>query len=121
MDSVSVAKRMGTGVFLQTSVLAGPSYGIADRFPPERLVGILSGEHPFPRPHPPPIAAQQLQELGGQLDIAALVALAQLDANHHPLAVNVGGAQMHHFTDLYSGTVHGAEDDMVSKGRCRLQ
>jgi len=55
------------------------------------------------------------------LDIAVLVAFAQLDADHHPLAVNVGGAQMHRFTDAHPGAVHGAEDDMVSKGGSRLQ
>ena len=69
-----VAKRMGTYVLLQTSALAGLSDGIADCIPRERLVGILSGEHPFPGPYFPPIATQQFQELGGQLNIAALVA-----------------------------------------------
>lgn len=55
------------------------------------------------------------------MDIAALVAFTQLDANHHPLAVDVGGAQMHRLTDTHPGTVHGAEDDMVREGRSRLQ
>jgi hypothetical protein len=61
--------------------------------------GDLHREHPFPRPHFPPIATQQFQQLGGQLDIAMLMAFTQLDADHHPLAVNVVWAQMHGFTD----------------------
>jgi len=55
------------------------------------------------------------------LHIAVLVAFAELDADHHPLAVNVGGPQMHRLTDAHPGAVHGAEDDVVSKGRSRLQ
>src|SRR5215467_4948831 len=49
------------------------------------------------------------------------MAFTQLDANHHTLAVDVGRAQMHSLTDTQPGTVHGAEDDMVSKGRSSLQ
>ena len=49
------------------------------------------------------------------------MAFTQLDANHHTLAVDVGRAQMHSLTDTHPGTVHGAEDDMVSKGRSSLQ
>jgi hypothetical protein len=65
MDRIGVAKRMRTWAFLQTGALASLSDGALDCIPRERLVGILSGEHPFPRPRLPPIAAQQLQELGG--------------------------------------------------------
>src|SRR5215831_5197842 len=49
------------------------------------------------------------------------MAFTQLDTNHHPLAVDVGWPQMHGLADPHAGTVHRAEDDMVSKGRSSLQ
>src|SRR5215831_2568123 len=49
------------------------------------------------------------------------MAFTQLDTNHHPLAVDVGWPQMHGLADPHARTVHGAEDDMVSKGRSSLQ
>src|SRR5215467_13445752 len=111
---------MRSHVLLEPSTPAGLSHGIADSISTERLIGNLSRKHPFPRPDFSPIAAQQFQQLGRQLDITSLVALAQLNADHHPLAVDIGCTQMHSLTDAHPGAVHGAEDDMVRKGRSGL-
>ena len=61
MHSVGVSKRMGAYMLLQTGALAGLRYGIVDRRPVERTVGMFSWEHPFHWPHLSPIAPQQFQ------------------------------------------------------------
>ena len=60
----------------------------------DRLAGHIAREEPVPsgRIHSPP-AAQDLQQSWGEHHVAILLALALLDANDHPLAVDVGGLQ----------------------------
>ena len=112
---------MGTGFLGQSSTLAGTLNGLADCVPAQRLVGILSREQPFSRSLFTPISAQEFQQPGGELDVAVFVTLALLDANHQPLAVDVGSAQMEGFIDAHTGTVHRAEDHAVSKRGSRFE
>src|SRR3954467_14513141 len=112
---------MGTYELFQTGPLTGPSHRVAYGSAADGLAGNISWKHPFSRTHLPPIASQQFQQLRGQLDIAALMAFAQFDADHHPLSVDVGGAQMHRLADTHASAVHGAEDDVMRKRRSRLQ
>jgi len=44
-----------------------------------------------------------------------------LDPNHHALAINVRRPQMNSLTDAHASAIHGAENDMVRKGRSGLQ
>jgi len=55
------------------------------------------------------------------LDVAVLAPFALLDADHHALAVDVGGAQMHRLAHPHAGTAHRAEDDVMREGRSGLQ
>src|SRR5258708_38171551 len=92
-----------------------------DGLPAQRLVGDLTWEHQILWPYFPPIATQQFQQLGGEWDVAILMAFTQLEADHHTLAVDVACAQMHGLTYAHPGTVHGDEDDMAMKGRRGLE
>jgi len=82
---------------------------------------VLPREEPFLRLDLPPIRAQQFQQLGGELDIAVPISLALFDANHHALAVDVSSPQMQRLADAHPRAIHGAEDDVVSKGGSRLE
>jgi len=55
----------------------------------ERPLLIAAGKKPMLRPGEPPIGAQDLQELRREHDVAVLAALALLDPDHHPPAINV--------------------------------
>jgi hypothetical protein len=52
----------------------------------------LSLEEPLHRPVRSPVLSQPAQEIRGQHDVAVLAALALLDPDDHPLAVDVFGA-----------------------------
>src|ERR1700674_2988652 len=121
MHGVVVAYRVRARVLPQTSALAGMGNGLADGFSAQRLVENLSWEQPLLRPYGPPIRAQQLQQLGRELDIAVLMTLALLNPDHHALAVDVGNPQMEGLADAHPGAVHGAEDHAVSKGGSGFQ
>ena len=121
MNGVGVPQRVGTCGLRQAGTFAGASHGIGHGVAGQRLVGNLTREHPWLGAHSAPITAQQFQQLGGQLDVAILPALALLNPNHHPLAVNVGSAQMHSFADAPSGAVHRAEDHVVRERWSSLQ
>ena len=72
--------------------------------------GTIAGEEPRLGPaHAPPVA-QDLQQLGRQHHVAVLLAFALLDADDHPLAVDVGGLQMNRFRDAQAGGIAGGQD-----------
>ena len=53
----------------------------------------LAGEEPAFGTYPAPVLAQLLQEPGRERDVAVLVALALVDAQAHPLRVDIADAQ----------------------------
>ena len=50
---------------------------------------VAAGKEPVRRPGQPPVGPQDRQQLRRQHDVAVLAALALLDPDHHPAAVDV--------------------------------
>ena len=74
-----------------TRAVHGP---LRDRFP-----RAIAGKEPGPgSAHPPPVA-QDRQQSRGQHHVAIFPALALLDAEDHPLAINDGNREPHGFGD----------------------
>jgi hypothetical protein len=91
MDGKRVAKGMWRDWFGETGqtkgFLAGLLYGALR----DRPIVANTGKQPLLRANGSPVAAQDLQQLGREHDISILAALAMLDTNNHPGAVD-GGA-----------------------------
>ena len=60
--------------------------------------------------HAPPVAAQRLQQLGREHDVAIFLSLALFDTDDHALAVDVGGLQADGLGDAQAGGVAGGQD-----------
>jgi hypothetical protein len=71
----------------------------------ERPILVTAGKQPALRPGQPPIAAQNPQELRREHDVTVFAALALLDPDHHPLAVDIGDLQQNHLGDAQSGGI----------------
>ena len=87
----------------------------------ERPFLVAAGKQPALRAGEPPVAAQNPQQLRRQHDIAVLAALALLDPDHHPTAVNVGDLEHHHFRHAQAGGVNRGERRAALQARDRLQ
>jgi hypothetical protein len=61
-----------------------------DCAPGDGVVGNVTLEEPALRPYGTPVVTQRLQQLGREHYVAILLSLALIDANYHPLAVDIG-------------------------------
>ena len=85
----------------------------------QRMRCVAAGEQPMRRPRQPPVVAQDAEQLRRQHDIAVLAALALLDADHHPAAVDVGELEAGHLGRTQSGRIGGGQRDaMLQVGHC---
>ena len=112
VDGKRVAKRMRRDGFGNADSGDGP----ADRPVPrqslaDRLPGTIAGKQPVRRPaHAPPRRASISSNFGREHHVAILLALPLLDAQDHPLAVDVGGRELNGFGDAQAGGVAGRQD-----------
>jgi hypothetical protein len=91
--------------------------GAADRGPASllqggdthRLPGVAAGEQPAPGPRQAPVGAQDRQQLRREHHVAVLAALALLDADQHPAAVDR--------PRLQPGDLAGAQACTVGRGQ----
>ena len=110
MNREGMAQRMrrdrlgevGAPMCLLTSVFDGISR--------DRLARVTAREEPVLRAHGLPVAAQDIQQLRREHDVAILLAFALLDADDHPPAVDGGGLQANGFRDSQAGSVTGGQD-----------
>ena len=65
--------------------------------------------------------AQQFEQLRRQHRVAVLVALAALDAQQHPLGIDIADLERNNLRDAQPGAVRGGERCLVLWRRCRLQ
>ena len=87
--------------------------GLLDGLPADVLARQVAREKPRLGPfHSPPVT-QNLQEPGRKHHVAILLALALLDANHHPRAVDVAGGEANRLGDAQAGCVARGEDGAV--------
>jgi hypothetical protein len=94
---------------LLTDLLHGASRQGA-RGDPARKEPALRSRHVPPR-------AQQLQQLGREHYVPILLALALLDANDHPTAVDVSGFQVERFGDAQTRRVTGRQNRAMLEAR----
>ena len=86
-----------------------------------RVIRIAAREQPMDGPRQPPVGAQDAEQLRRQHDVAVLAALALLDADHHPAAVDVGDLEAHHLRDTQSGGIGGGQRGASFQARHRLE
>lgn len=84
------------------------------RFSTDRAAAIAPGKQPSSRFGQPPIDAQNLQQLRRRQHIAVLAALALLDANDHPAAIDIRHLQTRrrtggHQSDPVPRPLHGLQ------------
>ena len=96
MRREAVSQRVDRDLFAQAGHRAGRTAGGMQYGGVERPVLVTAGEQPALRPSQPPIAAENPQQLWGEHDVTVLAALALLDPDYHPLAVDVGNLQQNH-------------------------
>ena len=84
--------------------------GVFDSLSRDRLTRVTAREQPVLRAHGLPVAAQGIQQLRREHDVAILTTFALLDANDHPTVVDSGGLQANGFRDPQAGSVTGGED-----------
>src|SRR5579864_4319943 len=72
---------------------------VFDSLSRDRLARVSTGEQPLLRVHGLPVAAQDVQQLRREHDVAILAAFALLDADDHAPAVDGGGLQANGFRD----------------------
>src|SRR5215472_16839337 len=57
-----------------------------------------------------PVVAECVKQLMAEHDVAVAVALAAMDMNHHPPAVDIADLQMGYFCAACAGAVEGHQD-----------
>src|SRR3954462_12226589 len=88
---------------------------------PDRPARAPPGKPPTARPSQPPIGAQDLQQLWRQHDIAVLAALALLDPDQHPAAVNGADREARDLADPQTRSVGRGQRRPVAQPGDRLQ
>src|SRR6202049_4405748 len=73
------------------------------------------------RPSDPVPVAQKVEQHRGEHRLAILAALALLDAQHHPLRVDIGDLERNDLGDTQSGAIGDAQRRLVFDARRRLQ
>ena len=87
----------------------------------KRTLVVAARKQPTLRPSQPPICAQNPQQLRREHDVAVLAALALLDPDHHPLAVNVSDLEKNDFRYAQSGGIDSGQRGAAFEARDRLQ
>jgi len=121
MGGEAVPQGVRRHLFGKASRSAGGPAGGMQRGRFERPFLVAAGKQPALRAGKPPVAAQNPQQLRRQHDIAVLAALAVLDPDHHPAAVNVGDLEHHHFRHAQAGRVNRGERRAALQARDCLQ
>ncbi len=113
MAGEGMAQRMGRDALLDPGNLRRAPNGPADDVGGERIACDHAGEQPvFGMGKAVPFT-QHRQQIGRQHDVAVLVALALLDADHHAGTIDVGDLEVDQFGDAQSGGVTGAQYDLI--------
>ena len=75
----------------------------------------VTGKQPILRlaPETSPVDPQLLEQLRAEHDIAVLAALALVDVNHHPLAVDVADLQAGRFRAACAGGIERHQQDAM--------
>jgi|SRR6516164_550681 hypothetical protein len=76
-------------------------------------VGLIPGKEPSLGSLDAPPLAKNLKQFGGEHDIAIFLSLALLDANDHPLAINVTGLESHGLGQTQARGIAGGQDGAV--------
>ena len=105
MGGEAMPQRVDRHLLAQAGRRAGRTAGRMQTCRVDRPVLVAAGEQPVLRPRQAPIAAQDAEQLRRQHDVAVLAALALLDPDDHPAAVDVGDLQADHLRHAQSGGI----------------
>src|SRR5215469_8232357 len=100
-----MSKHVRTEAFLDSHFLTELLTHLPNRRLMDREPGLVAGEQPVRRLSPPPITAQQLQQLRGEHDLPGKSSLPLPDVNHHPLTVNIANLEMLGFFATHAGPI----------------
>jgi hypothetical protein len=105
MRREAVSQPVDRHLFAQAGRRAGRTASGVQYGGSERPVVVTAGKQPTLRPGEPPVAAQNPQQLRREHDVTVLAALALLDPDHHPLAVDVRDLQQNYLRHAQSGGI----------------
>ncbi len=117
----AVAQRVHGHPLVQIRGNAGGPAGRMQSIRMQRMCRVAAGEQPVRRPCLPPVAAQDAEQLRRQHDVAVLAALALLNADHHPAAVDVGELEAGQLGRTQSGGIASGQRDPVLQVGHRLE
>src|SRR3974390_2346955 len=121
MRGKAVPQRVRRRRLVGPGLLRGLMAGAGKLTRGDRLQRITAREQPGPRAaHQPPIA-QQLEQPRRQHRVAVLAALALLDPDHHPRAVDIAHLERNDFGHPQTRPIGDAQRRLVLEARCRLQ
>ncbi len=72
-----------------------------------------AGEEPSLGLQSAPVVAQSFQQDGTEHDVPILTALATLDVDDHPLAIDIANLQAGHFVAARSGSIESHQQDSI--------
>src|SRR5437667_10533921 len=104
MSGKAVAQGMGMNALaLKAGAFGGLLTGAPENLGGDRMtrrMPSVAGKQPVGglAPKPAPVAAQRIEQLRAEHDIAVLASLASPDMNDHPLAVDIADSQARYFS-----------------------
>src|SRR5687768_445351 len=117
MRRVRMSQRMRRDALVDPGVARRQTHGVPDHLARDRRVGppavARTREEIGLRPHPAVVLTQGGQERGTERDLAIAAALALIDPEHHPLAIDVAHLQMAYLTATQAGTIEREEQRAV--------
>ena len=116
-----LCRRVCTVTGLVRSARRAATAGLLQCGDADRRARLPAGKQPLARPRQPPVGAQDLQQLWRQHDIAVLAALALLDPDQHPVAVDGANREACDFADAQARAVGRRQRRPVAQAWHRLQ
>src|SRR5260370_41998323 len=110
MDGEGVAHGMRADRLANARKPPGLLTGQSDGASTDRLARDIPFEQPALRSHGTPVRAQCPQQLDREHHVSILVSLPLLDADHHALAVDIGGLEVDGLGDAQPAGVAGGQD-----------
>jgi hypothetical protein len=117
----AVSQRVGGHMFADPCALARGAAGCLQSPSADMTARFLAREQPQARPSPLPIATQNVEEPRRQHCIPIPAALAVLDVDQHPLAVDRADLQSCHFSDPQACGVGCRQRDTIAQSCNRFQ
>src|SRR5215217_7021730 len=117
MGRVRMPQRMWRDAFVDPGFARGEAYRLPDHFRGDRGIGTPAVARPRKeiglRSHPPVVLTERGEERGAQGNLAIAATLPLLDAEHHPLTIDVADFELTRFGATQPGAIERQEQRAV--------